>query len=154
MRATHASIGHRLRLDPKVTADRRGHPIPFTVTIPPEEIDKGLPRKLLAEVEGILAWAAQGARLWRQRGLGKRPEVVAANDDWRSENDQLGRFIEECCVVADSFSERARPLYECYRQGAEGAGENAITFGRRLKDKGFAKEHRRYGTEGLGLKAL
>ncbi len=25
MRATHASIGHRLRLDPKVTADQRGH---------------------------------------------------------------------------------------------------------------------------------
>ena len=25
MRATNASIGHRLRLDPKVTADQRGH---------------------------------------------------------------------------------------------------------------------------------
>lgn len=72
--------------------------------------------------------------------------------------DQLGRFIEECCVVADSFSGRARPLYECYRQWAEGAGENAITetlFGRRLKDKGFAKEHRRYGTvySGIALRA-
>ncbi len=25
MRATYASIGHRLKLDPKVTADQRGH---------------------------------------------------------------------------------------------------------------------------------
>jgi hypothetical protein len=25
MRATHARIGHRLKLDPKVTADQRGH---------------------------------------------------------------------------------------------------------------------------------
>jgi hypothetical protein len=25
MRATHGSIGHRLKLDPKVTADQRGH---------------------------------------------------------------------------------------------------------------------------------
>src|ERR1035437_4267668 len=25
MRATHASIGHRLKLDPTVTADQRGH---------------------------------------------------------------------------------------------------------------------------------
>lgn len=25
MRPTHASIGHRLKLDPKVTADQRGH---------------------------------------------------------------------------------------------------------------------------------
>jgi putative DNA primase/helicase len=136
----------------------RLHPIPFTVTIPPEEIDKSLPRKLLAEAEGILAWAAQGARLWRQQGLGKPPEVVAANDDWRSENDQLGRFIEECCVVSESLAGKARPLYERYRQWAEGGGENAITetlFGRRLKDKGFAKEHRRYGTvyAGIALRA-
>jgi putative DNA primase/helicase len=127
----------------------RLHPIPFTVTIPPEEIDKSLPRKLLAEAEGILAWAVAGAKLWRQQGLGKPPEVAAANDDWRAENDQLGRFIEECCVVADSFSGKARQLYECYRAWAEGAGENAITetlFGRRLRDRGFAKEHRRHGT--------
>jgi hypothetical protein len=25
MRATHASIGHRIKLNPKVTADQRGH---------------------------------------------------------------------------------------------------------------------------------
>lgn len=136
----------------------RLHPIPFTVTIPPEEIDKSLPRKLLAEAEGILAWAVEGAKLWWRDGLGKPPEVVAANDDWRAENDQLGRFIEECCVVAGSFSGKARQLYECYRTWAEGAGENAITetlFGRRLKDRGFAKEHRRYGTvyAGIALRA-
>jgi phage/plasmid-associated DNA primase len=47
--------------------------------------------------------------------------LEAANDDWRSENDQLGRFNEECCVASDSFSGKARPLYECYRQWAEGA---------------------------------
>jgi len=136
----------------------RLHPIPFTVTIPPEEIDKSLPRKLLAEAEGILAWAVEGAKLWWRDGLGKPPEVAAANDDWRAENDQLGRFIEECCVVADSFSGKARQLYECYRSWAEGAGENAISetlFGRRLKDRGFAKEHRRYGTvyAGIALRA-
>jgi len=136
----------------------RLHPIPFTVTIPDAEIDKTLPRKLLAEAEGILAWAVAGAREWRQNGLGKPPEVVAANDDWRSENDQLGRFVEDCCVVSESLGGKARPLYECYRQWAEGAGENAITetlFGRRLKDRGFLKEHRRYGTvyTGIALRA-
>jgi putative DNA primase/helicase len=136
----------------------RLHPIPFIVTIPPEEIDKSLPRKLLAEAEGILAWAVEGAKRWWRDGLGKPPEVAAANADWRAENDQLGRFIEECCVVAESFSGKARQLYECYRTWAEGAGENAISetlFGRRLKDRGFAKEHRRYGTvyAGIALRA-
>lgn len=132
----------------------RLHPIPFTVKIPKSEIDKGLPRKLLAEAEGILAWAVEGAKEWRRVGLDKPAEIAAANDDWKAENDQLGRFIVECCAVADSFSGKARPLYECYRQWAEGAGENAISetlFGKRLKDRGFSKEHRRHGTVYVGI---
>jgi len=132
----------------------RLHPIPFTVTIPDAEIDKSLPRKLLVEAEGILAWAVEGAREWRRNGLGKPPEITAANDDWKAENDQLGRFIEDCCVAGSSFSSRARPLYLCYRQWAEGAGEPAITetmFGRRLKGRGCAKEDRRYGAVYLGI---
>ena len=31
MRATHASIGHRLGLDPKVTADQRGHGVGVSI---------------------------------------------------------------------------------------------------------------------------
>jgi putative DNA primase/helicase len=136
----------------------RLHPIPFTVTIPPDEIDKTLPRKLLAEAEGILAWAVEGAKLWRRDGLQKPPEVSAANDDWKAENDQLGRFVEECCVVVDAVNAKARQLYEAYRTWAEGAGEHAVTetlFGTRLRDRGYAKEHRRYGTvySGIGLRA-
>ncbi len=132
----------------------RLHPIPFTVTIPAAEIDKSLPRKLLAEGEGILAWAVSGALQWRRIGLCKPVEVSAANDDWKAENDQLGRFIEDCCVVGGSFSNRARPLYLCYREWAEGAGEPAITetmFGKRLKGRGFAKDDRNYGAVYLGI---
>lgn len=43
----------------------------------------------------------------------------------------------------------------CYRAWAEGAAENAITetlSGRRLKDRGFAKQHRRHGTVCAGSK--
>jgi putative DNA primase/helicase len=135
----------------------RLHPIPFTVTIPPAEIDKTLPRRLLGEAEGILAWAAEGARLWRQHGLQKPPEVSAAGDDWKEENDQFGRFIADCCMVADCVSAKARPLYEAYRTWAEGAGEHAVTetlFGRRLKDRGFERQHGRFGSiyDGIGLR--
>ena len=132
----------------------RLHPIPFTVTIPAAEIDKSLPRKLLAEGEGILAWAVAGALQWRRNGLSKPVEVMTANDDWKAENDQLGRFIEDCCVVGGSFSNRARPLYLCYREWAEGAGEPAITetmFGKRLKSRGFEKDDRSYGAVYLGI---
>jgi putative DNA primase/helicase len=135
----------------------RLHPIPFTVTIPTGEIDKKLPRKLLTEAEGILAWAVEGAKIWRRDGLQKPTEVSAANDTWKAENDQLGRFVEECCVVVDCVSARARPLYEAYRMWAEGAGEHAITetlFGTRLRDRGYEKDHGRYGAvyAGIGLR--
>jgi putative DNA primase/helicase len=136
----------------------RLHPIPFTVTISSEEIDKSLPRKLLAEAEGILAWAVAGAVEWRRAGLGKPPEVSAANEDWKSENDQMGRFIEDCCVVNESLGGRARVLYTAYRSWAEDAGENAVSetmFGRRLKARGFSKVERRQGTvyTGIALRA-
>ena len=36
---------------------RRLHLIPFTITVPPERRDKHLQQKLLAERDGILAWA-------------------------------------------------------------------------------------------------
>ena len=142
----------------RATEDRatfnRLHPIPFTITIGDKEIDNALPRKLLAEAEGILAWAVEGTREWRRIGLDRPPEVAAANDDWKTENDQLGRFVAECCVTSDSFSTKARPLYECYREWAEGAGESPISetlFGKRLKDRGFLKEHKRCGTVYNGI---
>jgi putative DNA primase/helicase len=100
----------------------------------------------------------EGAKLWRRDGLQKPPEVSAANDDWKAENDQLGRFVEECCMVPDAVSAKARSLYEAYRTWAEGAGEHPVTetlFGTRLRDRGYAKEHRRNGAvyAGIGLRA-
>jgi len=82
--------------------------------------------------------------------LGKPPEVTAANDDWKAENDQLGRFIEDCCVVGDSVSGKARPLHVLPGVG-RGRRETAITetmFGRRLKARGFTKVDRKYGALG------
>ena len=72
-------------------------PIPFTVTILKDQIDKELPDKLLTEAEGVLAWAVEGARLWYAGGLAKPAEVEAAKDRWREDMDQLGRFIDEPC---------------------------------------------------------
>ena len=140
-------------VDDQATFNRL-HPIPFTVTIPKDEIDKELPRKLLAEAEGILAWAVEGAIEWRRNGLGKPPEVTAANDDWKAENDQLGRFIDDRCVVAEPFSGKARQLYMCYREWATEAGETPITetlFGRRLTARGFSKVDRKYGAVYIGI---
>jgi putative DNA primase/helicase len=141
-------------VDDKATFNRL-HPIPFTVTIPKEQIDKELPDKLLTEAEGILAWAVEGARLWYAEGLGKPAEVEAAKDKWREDMDQLGRFIDERCVVGDGFRARAAALYADYKQWATDGGDRSpltsTAFGTKLTDRGFTKIHSERGAVYVGI---
>ena len=134
----------------------RLHPLPFTVRIPKQEIDRELPAKLLKEAEGILAWAVAGAKLWHESGLNKPPEVESAKDQWRAEMDQLGRFIEERCVTGEGFTVQASTLYSDYRRWAEAGGEPAITaraFGLKMGER-YEKVHGVRGEvyQGIGLK--
>lgn len=85
-------------------------PIPFVVTIPAEEIDKGLLEKLKTEAEGILAWLVEGCQLWMREGLGNPPEVAEAAVAWQAESDRFQAFIEERYVIdADGWVPAAQP---------------------------------------------
>ena len=140
--------------DDKATFNRL-HPIPFTVQIPKDRIDQDLPRKLLLEAEGILAWAVAGAKSWYQSRLTKPPEVQVARDRWHAEADHLGRFIAERCVVADGVTASGSNLYAEYKRWAEAGGERTMmtltTFGTKLPERGFKKEHTRYGIKYDGI---
>jgi putative DNA primase/helicase len=136
----------------------RLHLIPFEVTIPPEDIDRDLPAKLLTEAEGILAFAVEGAVRWYRDGLPKPEKVKAAAQAWRQESDQLGRFISEACVVGEYAEAKARALYSAYRQWSESAGEHPVTetaFGLRMNERGFAKSRDARGIHyaGIGIQA-
>jgi putative DNA primase/helicase len=127
----------------------RLHPIPFTVRIPKDRIDRSLPERLLAEGEGILAWAVAGAKLWYESGLNQPPEVKAANDEWRSEMDRLTQFLDDCCVIGDGFTVQASVLFAAYRRWSEQNEEKTLSrneFARKLGDKGFTKQHKQNGT--------
>ena len=141
-------------VDDKATFNRL-HPIPFTVTIPKEKIDKQLPEKLLSEAEGILAWAVEGARLWYAEGLGKPAEVEAAKEKWREDMDQLGRFITERCVAGDGVRASASALYADYKQWATEGGDRSVltstAFGIKLADRGFSKTHMERGAVDVGI---
>ena len=129
---------------------KRLHPIPFTVRIPADRIDKRLPDKLIAEAEGILAWAVAGAKRWYECGLKRPPEVKAANDEWRCETDQLAQFIEECCVVGDRFAAQSSSLFGQYKRWCEDNGErtmNIRAFGKKFGEKGFEKRHMEKGAQ-------
>ena len=63
------------------------------------DIDKQLLSKILAESEGVLAWAIRGAMRWSKEGLQMPPEVKAAGEEWREADDPLRGFFDECCEV-------------------------------------------------------
>jgi putative DNA primase/helicase len=134
----------------------RLHPVPFDTTIPKAEQDKGLQEKLLGEGEGILAWAVAGAIRWHLEGLGRPADVEQAGRQWREESDQLGRFLEACCIQSEQSQVKARALYQAYRKWTEEAGEHAereTEFMKRVTAQGFTRRHTDRGNvyDGLGL---
>lgn len=134
---------------------RRIRLIPFAVTIPPEEKDGKLPDKLRAEYPGILAWAVQGCLEWQRQGLNPPPEVLAATEEYKSEMDLIGKWIEECCITAPHTTAKASALYGNYKRWVEDNGGfplSSTKFGLKLGDRGYQKE--KSGTviyRGIGL---
>jgi putative DNA primase/helicase len=129
---TDSAIWERVRL------------VPFTVQIPKEERDKTLDERLQAELSGILNWALHGCLTWQQLGELQEPEaVVDATATYRSEMDNVARFIEERCLLSPHVRVKAGDLYAAYKKWCEESGEHAITLtamGKRLDDKGIEKK--------------
>ena len=93
--------------------------IPWSVTIPPDERDPELGEKLRAEASGILAWAILGCLEWQSVGLQPPARVLEATNEYFTEQDSIGRWLEECCVVGAHFSAQKRQLYQSWVKWAE-----------------------------------
>ena len=80
-----------------------------------EEIDRNLTDKLLAEKDGIFAWILEGYRKWRSEGLGEEPESMRMEiNEYRSDSDVLGQFIEERLVQTEESWEFSGDIYQSY----------------------------------------
>lgn len=98
---------------------RRFKLIPFDREIPVEQRDKDIEAKLEAEMEGILSWLVAGAVRWYREGLGPCKSVEAATDEYRSEQDVLGLFIEESCDLDPDEETKGRDLFLRYKEWAK-----------------------------------
>lgn len=119
---------------------RRIKLIPFNVTIPEEEQDKQLIKKLTAELPGILAWAVQGCLAWQQKGLSAPKEVINATDSYRAEMDVLADFLSQCVEEGGRVS--AGNLYSAYELWCRENGEAALSqrqLAVRLQERGYSK---------------
>jgi putative DNA primase/helicase len=125
-------------------------PIPFTVTISAEEMDKKLLEKLKAEAPGILAWMFEGYQTWRSEGLGDPPEVAEASAAWQAESDRFPAFLEEKCVLALEAWVPVSQLWSAYQNWCEVNNERFImpktSFDERLESLGCKKRMRNDGT--------
>lgn len=137
---------------------RRLHLIPFTVTILPEQRDKSLPQRLLAERDGILRWALQGCLEWRRIGLQPPDAVVQATRDYFIAEDALGRWLDEVCRRDANATVTTAALFAAWESWAKNSGEYVgfvKVFSAELEARGFSRwtepKTRRRGFRGVAL---
>jgi len=111
VRGTDHAIWRRIRL------------IPFTASLAPGQKDERLLDKLLAELPAITAWALEGCLTWQRDGLRPPAVVIEATQEYRTEQDHVGRFIEDVCVLDAEQCVAARELRKAYEAWCEENGE-------------------------------
>jgi putative DNA primase/helicase len=137
---------------------RRMHLIPFTITVPPEKRDPLLTEKLLAERDGIMAWAVQGCLLWQSQGLVQPKSVVSATEEYFEAEDAMGRWMSERCNLGVNHKALTATLFNDWKQWAELSGEYIGTQ-RRFSDALLARRFEKWrnsmgvrGYQGIDLK--
>jgi putative DNA primase/helicase len=120
---------------------RRIHLLPFTVTIPPHEVEKDFrERRLIHELSGILNWALEGLKAYLREGLNPPSAVQAATDDYQRDMDVIGQWIEDRCVLDPQATVPTGIVYDDYVRWAQtqiGWTLNNLKFRRNLTDRGF-----------------
>ena len=120
---------------------RRLRLIPFTHSVPEDERIEDLQQRLVAEEgAGILAWIIRGAVEYAADGLDTPPEVLAATDAYRAEEDHLGRFIEDRCELGGGYlvvvdTSELRKAYDAWCREQHQDALTATAFGRQLKQR-------------------
>lgn len=115
--------------------------------------DPYLLEKLKSEAPGILAWLIRGCLEWRKQGLNPPEIVLASTEQYRQDEDQFARFIEDCCIVERGIEVKAGDLFKVYRTWCEESGEKAANgrvFGEEMGKK-FDAYRKTAGVHYIGL---
>ena len=133
---------------------RRLRLVPFTVSIPKDEQDRDLLKKLDTELPGILQWAIRGCLTWQRQGLDPPALITDAVRAYRDESDVLGRFIAEHCEVSKLAQVKSGVFFQRYQAYAEQSSERwmpAKDVPHEMQRRGFTWKRTKEGGVYLGL---
>ena len=102
----------------------------------------------------MLAWIVEGARDYLRAGLDPPEAVTAATDAYREEENVLGAFIADRCLVGKDYSAPAGELFSAWQTWANEQGEDPgkqTRFGRALTEAGYLGERGKGQRARLGL---
>jgi len=98
---------------------RRVKLIPWARYFKPEERDHRLGDTLLAEAQGILAWAVRGAIEWYARGLQDPQVVVDATREYRDQSNALDGFLPGIYVFDQNGRVDSSKVFADFQQYAD-----------------------------------
>jgi putative DNA primase/helicase len=127
--------------------------------------DKRLKRRMKSAetMEGVLAWAIEGAMKWYALGDAGLPELESSRtikDKQRSDIDNVQAWIDECCIVGSALFVSNAMLYLSYEKWSRDNGvepKKQKSLSQSLIKKGFASKSARVddkvvrGFSGFGL---
>lgn len=151
---THKTIvigNHMPRLNEVTHAIRRRvQMVPFRAVFAPTP-GTGMRERIKAEALGaVLAWIVEGARLWAAKGTSPPPCVRELTDEYLSDQDVFGQWLDEACERDPRGMERASDLHRSYKLWCERAGvpaDSLVRFAATLIGAGFE----RYKTAGANM---
>ena len=141
---------------------QRIHLIPFKISFVDKPIlsheskaDPNLLAKLKTEASGILAWLVLGCLKWQSQGLIPPKMVQTATKEYQADEDIIGHFIEDVCIVSDRVQVQAGELYKAYREWCDDNGHNQLSgtrFGKEIKRRFDCYKTNYVFYKGIGLK--
>ena len=137
---------------------RRLLPVPFTRNFDQDLTltkDPDRAEKLAAEAQGILAWCVRGALAYQKDGLQPPGAVRKAREDYKSDMDLLGEWLDECCELGPSHVESNARLWASWEAFAKARGELRLVptlkqLNRRLDTRGTTAIKNSHGIRGRG----
>ena len=92
----------------------------------PERADPSLKERLIPEYPAILRWMVDGCLLWQREGLGTCDAVRRASEAFFERQDAFRQWLDECCVLDPTLSEKPGALLAAFNAWAKAGGREPL----------------------------